>query len=171
MRVTVMPMVFGALGTVPKGLEERLEELKIRGRIETIQTTVLLKSARILWIVLENWEDLLSFRIHWKPTSKCWCEKQARSINILIIIVLITVLFSVFLSNTNNFQRDSFELQMKHKQVLFLQLWMVLRVMVMKSRATLSISPELEPHHRMQVSVIIKIPIVAGSYTSAVSVF
>ena len=32
-----MPTVVGALRTVPKGLEKRLEELKARGRIETLQ--------------------------------------------------------------------------------------------------------------------------------------
>ena len=31
MRVTVMPIVIGTLGTVPKGLERGLEELEIRG--------------------------------------------------------------------------------------------------------------------------------------------
>ena len=39
----VVPIVIGALGTVPKGLEKSLSELEIKGRIETIQTTVLLK--------------------------------------------------------------------------------------------------------------------------------
>ena len=41
MKVTVIPIVVGALGTVPKGLENRVCDLKIRGRI----VTVLLKSA------------------------------------------------------------------------------------------------------------------------------
>ena len=41
------------LGTVPKGLEERLEELEIRGRIETIQTTTI-RVVRILRRVLET---------------------------------------------------------------------------------------------------------------------
>ena len=47
MRMKVIPIVIGALGTVPKGLEKSLSELEIKGRIETIQTTALLKSARI----------------------------------------------------------------------------------------------------------------------------
>ena len=50
MRVNI---VVGALGTVPKHSEKRLEDLEIRGRIETIQTTALLQSARILRRVLE----------------------------------------------------------------------------------------------------------------------
>ena len=49
MRVMVIPIVVSVLGMVPKGLEDRLDELEIRGRIETLQTT-----ARILRIVLET---------------------------------------------------------------------------------------------------------------------
>ena len=48
MKVTVIPIVVGALGTVTKGLVKGLEDLEIRVRMETIQTTVLLSSARIL---------------------------------------------------------------------------------------------------------------------------
>ena len=54
MKVKVIPTVVGALGTVPKGLEKGLESLEIRGRIETIQNTALLQSARILRRVLET---------------------------------------------------------------------------------------------------------------------
>ena len=32
-------MVIDALGTAPKGLERRLEEMEIKGRVESIQTT------------------------------------------------------------------------------------------------------------------------------------
>ena len=47
-------VIVGALGTVPKGLERGLENLEIRGRIDTIQNTALLQSARILRRVLET---------------------------------------------------------------------------------------------------------------------
>ena len=50
----VIPIVIGALGTIPKGLIKRLEDLEIRGLVETILTTALLRSARILRRVLEN---------------------------------------------------------------------------------------------------------------------
>ena len=46
--VTVIPIVNGVLGTIPKGLERRLKELEICGRIETVKTTALLRSTRIL---------------------------------------------------------------------------------------------------------------------------
>ena len=54
MKVTVIPIVIGALGTMPKGLVKKLEELKIGGRAETIPTTSLLRPARILRRVLET---------------------------------------------------------------------------------------------------------------------
>ena len=54
MKVTVLPIVIGALGTVTKRLVQWMEDLEIRGRMETIQTTALLRSARILRRVREN---------------------------------------------------------------------------------------------------------------------
>ena len=43
-----IPIVVVALGMVLKNLEKGLEELEIRGRIETIRTTTLLRSVKIL---------------------------------------------------------------------------------------------------------------------------
>ena len=54
MKVTVIPIVIGVLGTVTKGLIKSLKDLEISGRVETIQTTALLRSARILRRVLET---------------------------------------------------------------------------------------------------------------------
>ena len=54
MKVTLMPIVIGALDTVTKGLLKGLEGLEIRKRVENIQTTVLLGLARILRRVLET---------------------------------------------------------------------------------------------------------------------
>ena len=48
MKVTVIPVVIGALGMVSKELVQGLEDLEIKGRVETIKTMVLLRSARIL---------------------------------------------------------------------------------------------------------------------------
>ena len=48
MKVTIVPIVIGALGTVTKGLLKGLEDLEVGGRVETIQTTALLRTARIL---------------------------------------------------------------------------------------------------------------------------
>ena len=54
MRVIVIPIVMGAFETLPKNLKGKLKEFEIRGRIETIPTTVLLRSTRILRRVLET---------------------------------------------------------------------------------------------------------------------
>ena len=75
-------IVIVALATVTKGLVQGLMYLKITGRVKTIQTTVLLRSARILRSVLETWGDLLSLKL----------EREQ-----LIRIIIIT--FTVFLSN------------------------------------------------------------------------
>ena len=48
MKVRVIPLVIGALGTFNKGLIKRLEDFEIRGRVETIQATEYLRSNRIL---------------------------------------------------------------------------------------------------------------------------
>ena len=69
MQVTIIPIIIGAFGTVTKRLLKGLEDLEFGGRVETIQTTALLRTARILRRVLETWEDLLSFRLQWKTTG------------------------------------------------------------------------------------------------------
>ena len=53
-KVTIIPSVIGAFGTVTKGLLKGLEDLEVGGRVETIQTTALLKTARIQRRVLET---------------------------------------------------------------------------------------------------------------------
>ena len=54
MKITVIPIAMGALGTVIKGLVKGQEDLEIRQRVGTIQTTALLRSARILRRILET---------------------------------------------------------------------------------------------------------------------
>ena len=54
MTVTIIPIVIGAFGTVTKELLKGLEDLEVSDRVETIQTTELLKTARILRRVLET---------------------------------------------------------------------------------------------------------------------
>ena len=56
MKVTVMWLIFGALGTISKGFEKRLMELETRGRNALIQTTALVRFAGILRRVLETWK-------------------------------------------------------------------------------------------------------------------
>ena len=40
MKVTIVPIVIGALGTITKGLLKGLEDLEVGRRVETIQMTV-----------------------------------------------------------------------------------------------------------------------------------
>ena len=54
MKVTIIPIIIGAFGTVTKGLLNGLEDFEVGGRVETTQTTTLLRTVRILRRVLET---------------------------------------------------------------------------------------------------------------------
>ena len=69
MKVTIVPIVIGAFGTITKGLLKGMEDLEIGGRVETIPSTVLRRTARILRWVLETWGDLLSLKLQCKTIS------------------------------------------------------------------------------------------------------
>ena len=62
-KMMVIPIIVGALGTVTKDLEKRWKEMEIKVRIKTILTTALLKLVRILRRELETQGDLLSLRL------------------------------------------------------------------------------------------------------------
>ena len=53
MRMTIVPIVIDAFSTVSKGLLKSLDDMDVGGRVETIQMTALLRTARILRRVLE----------------------------------------------------------------------------------------------------------------------
>ena len=69
MKVTIVPIMIGALGTITKGILKGLEDFEVGGRVETIQMTALLRTARILWRVLETWWHLLLLKLQWKTIS------------------------------------------------------------------------------------------------------
>ena len=52
MGMSMKPIVIDALGMIPKDLEEKMEELEIKGRILTIQISAVLRWARIM---AESW--------------------------------------------------------------------------------------------------------------------
>ena len=54
MKVTIVPIVIGALGTITKGLLKGLEDLEVGEWVETIQMAAVLRTARILRRVLET---------------------------------------------------------------------------------------------------------------------
>ena len=64
----------------PKVLK-KLEDSEIIGKIESILTTALLRSARLLRRVLEAWGERLSLGLQWRTTS--WREKLVRSKTII----------------------------------------------------------------------------------------
>ena len=53
MKIVVIPIVIGALGTTPKTLPKRLNDIGIKSNIGELQKTVILNTARILRKVLE----------------------------------------------------------------------------------------------------------------------
>ena len=91
MKMSVILIVVGVLGTVSKGLVKGLEDLEIRGQVETIQKTVLFRSARILSRIPETWEHLLSLNHKWESISKCWWGKTL----IIIIKIIITAIITL----------------------------------------------------------------------------
>ena len=63
MKVTIVPIAIAAFGSVTKGLLKGIKDLEVGGRVEIIQTTALLWTARILKWILETWGDLLSLKL------------------------------------------------------------------------------------------------------------
>ena len=63
MKVKFIPIVIVVLGTVTKRLLKGLEDLEIRGRVETIQITAILRSTKILRKVLKTRVDWLSLML------------------------------------------------------------------------------------------------------------
>ena len=88
MRVIVILIVIGALSRVPKSLKKGLKELEIGRRIETVQTWVLLRSARIL---RKNPRDLRRLAVFRTPVKNhhltlVWKTHKEQMIIITIII-------------------------------------------------------------------------------------
>ena len=65
----IIPTVFGAFDTVTKGLS--LEGLEIAGQVEIVQTTILLKTARIQRRVQEKAEEAMEHEGD-GDTNCCW---------------------------------------------------------------------------------------------------
>ena len=85
MKVAVIPIVIGALGTIPRGLVKGLGDSEIRGQEETIQITVLLKN--------EFWrleEACCHSNSSGKPSANASVKNSQRSKNIYIYYWYIT---------------------------------------------------------------------------------
>ena len=82
-KVTFIQIIICALGTITEELLKGQEDLKIRGQVETIQATALLRSTRILRRVLETGRDLLSLNLPKKTISAGWCGKLSNLISLI----------------------------------------------------------------------------------------
>ena len=69
MKVTIVPIMISAFGTITKGLLKGLEDLEVGGRVETIQMSSLPRTARKLRKVLETWGDMLALKLQWETIS------------------------------------------------------------------------------------------------------
>ena len=69
LNVTIVPIVIGTFGTVTKWSLKGQEDLEVGGRVETVQTTALLRTVKILRRVQETWGDLISLKLLWKTIS------------------------------------------------------------------------------------------------------
>ena len=85
MKLTVIPIVIGTLSTVTKGLVQGLEDLEIKGEVDTIQATALLRLARILRRVLETWGDFLSLKILWESHQLMPVWKTLKRVKLWIL--------------------------------------------------------------------------------------
>ena len=85
-KLTVIPVVIGTLGTVTKGLVQGLKDLKISGRVEPIQTTALLRLAGILRL-----EETCSHSNSSEKTSANADAKNSKMNKMIIIIMVIII--------------------------------------------------------------------------------
>ena len=69
MQVTIIPNVIGTFETVTKGLQKGLEELEVGGRVDTIQTTTLLRIV-LETCCLSNSSERPSANADWKNSNE-----------------------------------------------------------------------------------------------------
>ena len=84
MKLTILPIVIGAFGTVTKGLLKGMEDLEVGWRVETIQMTALLRTARILRRVQKTCCHSHSSE---KPSANT-DEKNSKRVVIMILLIL-----------------------------------------------------------------------------------
>ena len=81
-------IVFPRHSTSTEELEKLLDDLEITGQGKTSQTSVFLRSVRLLRGVLDTWENLLSLKPQWKTINWRLCEKLSKE-RIIIKIVIV----------------------------------------------------------------------------------
>ena len=105
MKVTVIPIVIDALCTVIKRFMQGYEDLEIRGRVETTQTSAL-RSTRIQKKVLETWGDLLSLKFLKKNPSANPGVKNSQKSKIMMKIIIVTSTWTLP-ENWKNMEHES----------------------------------------------------------------
>ena len=99
MKTIVIPVVVGALGTVKKGMIEKIEKVSKRANVTEIQKICILGSARILRKVLSIWTERLTwvtdalgawFALGWR-TWRTPAETVMK-VEIIIIIIIIIII-------------------------------------------------------------------------------
>ena len=100
MRVSMVPIVNAALGTVLKDLEKGPEELEIRGKIVRILTTAVLRSIRILTRVMKPKDTCCHLVLNKKQTTRkrsvlISCIILGRSLPLIMRIQATAVLRSI----------------------------------------------------------------------------
>ena len=86
MGVTVISIVIGVFSTVKNHFLKRRENLKIRGQVETIQNTALLRSKKSYG----DFGDLLSLRPLEIPSDNAGVKKNLKRVKKIILIRKIT---------------------------------------------------------------------------------
>ena len=82
MTVTILPVMIGAFGSITKGLLKGLEDLEVGGRVETIQTTALLKTVRE-----ESWR-FEKFCCHSNSSEKPSADADMKKSKEVIILMI-----------------------------------------------------------------------------------
>ena len=101
MKVTIVPIVIGALGTVTKGLLKVLEDLEVGGRVETIQTTA-------FWGRPEYWDE--SWRLEDNCCHSNSSEKPSANTDVKNSIIII-----IIIENKRNLIREDLDMAKKEK--------------------------------------------------------
>ena len=80
MKVTIVLIVIGSLGTVTKGLLKGLEDLEVSGRVETIQNDSIAEDSQNTETNPGDLRDLLSVKLSEKPSANT-DVKNSRGVN------------------------------------------------------------------------------------------
>ena len=84
MKVTIVPIVIGALGTVTKGLLKGLEDLEVSGRVETIQKNSIAEDGQNTETVSWRLEETCCHSNSSEKPSANTDVKNSRGVNMII---------------------------------------------------------------------------------------